>query len=93
MLGLEPGASEDEVKKAYRKLALQNHPDKNGAPEAKAKFQQISAAFKRITDPDDEDDDEGGDGYTGVSEEEVRFAFHVVLRGVGLGLLGRGGLT
>ncbi|KAF1785238.1 Endo-1,3(4)-beta-glucanase [Phytophthora cactorum] len=46
-LGLEREATQDEVKKAYRKLALQFHPDKNPDPAATAKFQQLSAAYKR----------------------------------------------
>ncbi|EEY60820.1 uncharacterized protein PITG_13562 [Phytophthora infestans T30-4] len=49
-LGLERDATQDEVKKAYRKLALQFHPDKNPDPAATAKFQQLSAAYKRVDD-------------------------------------------
>ncbi|KAG6947184.1 hypothetical protein JG687_00016275 [Phytophthora cactorum] len=49
-LGLEREATQDEVKKAYRKLALQFHPDKNPDPAATAKFQQLSAAYKRVDD-------------------------------------------
>ncbi|GMF28676.1 unnamed protein product [Phytophthora lilii] len=49
-LGLSRDASAEEVKKAYRKLALQFHPDKNPDPAATAKFQQLSAAYKRVDD-------------------------------------------
>ncbi|KAK1936962.1 CAP-Gly domain-containing linker protein 1 [Phytophthora citrophthora] len=49
-LGLTREASSQEVKKAYRKLALQFHPDKNPDPSATAKFQQLSAAYKRVED-------------------------------------------
>eukprot|EP00941_MAST-03F_sp_MAST-3F-sp1_P001744 g1744.t1 len=60
ILGVDSTTSLSEVKKRYRKLALKNHPDKNhGDPHATAKFQKISAAFKRVSDPDavDSDDD------------------------------------
>lgn len=45
VLGLTPGASEDEVKKAYRKLASKHHPDKGGDT---AKFQEIQVAYDAI---------------------------------------------
>jgi DnaJ-class molecular chaperone len=45
ILGLPNGASFDEVKKAYHKLALIHHPDKGGNPQ---QFQQILEAFKTI---------------------------------------------
>ncbi|KAL4145869.1 hypothetical protein PRNP1_012101 [Phytophthora ramorum] len=49
-LGLTRDATADQVKRAYRKLALQFHPDKNPDPAATAKFQQLSAAYKRVDD-------------------------------------------
>jgi len=49
ILGLTKGASSDEVKKAYRKLAHQHHPDKPGG--SKEKFQEINEAYQILSDP------------------------------------------
>jgi DnaJ family protein B protein 4 len=52
-LGLTEAASQDEIKKAYRKLSLQFHPDRNNnSPESTTKFQSISAAYEVIGDED-----------------------------------------
>ena len=48
VLGLMPGASEEEIKKAYRTLAKKYHPDKNNHPGAEEKFKTINAAFEYL---------------------------------------------
>lgn len=50
-LGLTKSASADEIKKAYRKLALQYHPDKNKTKEAEAKFKEVTKAYEVLSDP------------------------------------------
>lgn len=53
VLGLTEAANQDEIKKAYRKLSLQYHPDRNNnSPESTARFQSISAAYDTIGDED-----------------------------------------
>jgi curved DNA-binding protein len=50
-LGVEKGASSDDIKKAYRKLALQYHPDRNkGDKQAEEKFKEISEAYAVLSD-------------------------------------------
>ena len=49
ILGLEPGASQEEIKKAYRKMAMKFHPDVNSSPNAKQKFTQILEAYEYLT--------------------------------------------
>ncbi len=53
VLGLEPDATADEIKRAYRKLALQYHPDRNpGDKEAEEKFKEINEAYQVLSDPE-----------------------------------------
>ena len=48
VLGVDPRASPDEIKAAYRKQALKNHPDHGGDPDS---FERVSAAFRYLSDP------------------------------------------
>ncbi|MBK7948724.1 MAG: molecular chaperone DnaJ [Deltaproteobacteria bacterium] len=53
VLGVERGASENELKKAYRKLAMECHPDRHpDDPAAEERFKQLSEAYSVLSDPD-----------------------------------------
>jgi molecular chaperone DnaJ len=52
ILGVAKGATNDELKKAYRKLALQFHPDKGGGKESEAKFKEVNEAYSVLSDPE-----------------------------------------
>jgi len=52
LLGVDRDASEADVKRAYRKLAMEFHPDRNPAPDAEAKFKEITEAYEVLRDPE-----------------------------------------
>lgn len=51
ILGIEKGASDEDIKKAYRKQALRFHPDKNKSPQAEEKFKEVAEAYEVLSDP------------------------------------------
>lgn len=52
VLGISKSAGEDDIKKAYRRLAIKFHPDKNqGDKQAEERFKEIAAAYEILSDP------------------------------------------
>jgi len=51
ILGVSKNATPAELKSAYRKLALEWHPDRNKSPEAESKFKEINEAYQVLSDP------------------------------------------
>lgn len=51
ILGVDRGASEEEIKKAYRRLAMKYHPDRNDGEDAGARFREISEAYSCLMNP------------------------------------------
>jgi molecular chaperone DnaJ len=50
VLGVAPNASDDEIKKVYRSLAMRFHPDRNDAPGAEVRFKSITKAYEILSD-------------------------------------------
>ena len=86
VLGVQKGATKDQIKDAYRKLALQFHPDRNKAPEAEARFKEISEAYAVLSD------DEKRRQYDAYGREGVyqRYSQEDIFRGVDFGEFFRG---
>lgn len=76
LLGIERGASEEEIKKAFKKAALKYHPDRNpGDKEAEEKFKEMNEAYQVLSDPEKKSrydqfgsEDFGGSGFGGASD-------------------------
>ncbi|CAL8098396.1 unnamed protein product [Calicophoron daubneyi] len=66
ILGVPKTATKKDIKKAYRNLALQLHPDKNKSPDAEAKFVEVSEAYSVLSDDEKRRRyDQGGETFTG----------------------------
>src|SRR5438045_1651385 len=51
ILGVEKNAAQDEIKKAYRKLAVKFHPDKNPDKNSEEQFKELGEAYEALSDP------------------------------------------
>ena len=52
VLGVGRSSSEEEIKKAFRKKALELHPDRNKSPDAEEKFKEVNEAYQVLSDPE-----------------------------------------
>ncbi|MBR4660431.1 MAG: molecular chaperone DnaJ [Bacteroidales bacterium] len=102
VLGVDRGASADEIKKAYRKKAIQYHPDKNpGDKEAEEKFKEAAEAYDVLSDPQKKArydqyghaGMEGAGGFSGggFSMEDIFSHFGDIFSGFGFGGFGGAG--
>src|SRR5574340_536941 len=95
VLGVDKKASNDDIKKAYRRLALKYHPDKNpGNKEAEEKFKKLSEAYAVLSDKEKRNqyDNFGSDNFSQrYTQEDIfrNFDINEILRDLGFG--GAGG--
>ena len=70
-LGVQRGATDEEIKRAYRKLAAKHHPDKEGGNTAK--FQEIQGAYETLSDPQKRQEHDNPNPFGGNSGFEFHF--------------------
>ena len=98
VLGVSKNASKEDIKQAYRKLALKYHPDRNKSADAEEKFKEISEAYAVLYDDEKKRiyDTYGHEGVAGRYTEEdlfkgAGFNFEEIFRDMGFDFAGAGG--
>lgn len=80
-LGIMKDASDDDIKRAYRKLAMKYHPDKNKSPDAEDKFKEVAEAYEILADKRKRDTydllgEEGLKGGSPTSGQHFAYTYH-----------------
>ena len=78
-LNVPSSASDEEIRKSYRNLALQFHPDKNNSPGAEERFKEVGEAYEVLSDPvkrQDYDQARAASGATPTCRSSTTFVFH-----------------
>ena len=97
LLNAPRDASADDIKKAYRRLAMEYHPDRNDAPDAEARFKEITEAYEVLRDPEqralydrygESGLKRGGGGFGGFHHVDLSEALNIFMRDFGAGLGG-----
>lgn len=90
ILGVARDASDADIKKAYRRLAMEYHPDRNNTPEAEAKFKELSEAYQVLADPTKRahydrfgSAPSGAGGYGGFQHVDLAEALNIFMRDFG----------
>ncbi len=97
LLNAPRDASEGDIKKAYRRRAMEYHPDRNDAPDAEARFKEITEAYEVLRDPEQRALYDrygeaglkgGGGGFGGFHHVDLSEALNIFMRDFGVGLGG-----
>jgi len=91
ILEINKNASQEEIKKAYRRLSLKYHPDKNSESGAVEKFQDISEAYETLSDQNKREEYDNPSSAGVMNEEDIHNLFNNIFFGGG-GIPGMGGM-